>query len=114
MLPLESRTIWVSGPASVIWEEITFGAVNVAPPSLERLKATSKLLKPSTQTTLMLPAESTATWGPKEGLVDNAIGAENVTPPSLDRLKKMMLGTTLGDTTHATLILSSESTVMYG
>src|SRR6267378_7926414 len=113
MLPLESRTIWVSRPASVIWE-ITFGAVNVAPPSLERLKATSKLLKPSCQTTLMLPAESTATWGPKENLVDNAIGAENVTPPSLDRLKTMMLGTTLVDTTHATLILLPESTAMDG
>src|SRR5215467_14163208 len=113
MLPAGSRAI-AGLQVSEGKVEIVFGAVNEAPPSTERLKVTWKFpARPSHQTLLILPAESTATCPSNAPpLLDTLTGVENVAPPSLDRLKNRILGTKAPD--QVTSTLPAESTAMDG
>ena len=64
----------------------------MTPPLLERQKKILKLPGVlSSQTTLMLPLESTAICGNTEepALLERFLGVEKVTPPSVERLKKI-------------------------
>src|SRR5437867_2969315 len=91
MLPLASTAMCGSAerPASL---ERFLGVEKATPPSVERLKKISALPTVlSSQTTLMLPLESSAIFDSNEkpALFERSLGTENVTPPSVERLKKI-------------------------
>src|SRR3989442_9042174 len=97
MLPMESTAMlprFVAAPIPGTNEEPALlerflGGEKVAPPSEERLKKISELppvmmLVKLSQTTSMLPLESTTICAPPEtpAMLDRFLGAEKVAPPS--------------------------------
>src|SRR5437016_5202380 len=89
MFPLESKAICGLSDAPKLFETF-LGVEKGAPPSVERLRKTSKLPGLlSCQTTSMLPLESKAICGEDDlASLKRFFGAEKVTPPSLERLRK--------------------------
>src|SRR5437667_380360 len=111
MLPAESTAICEDAEAAAMLERF-FGAEKVTPPLLERQKKILKLPGVlSSQTTLMLPLESTAICGNTEepALLERFLGVEKVTPPSVERLKKI---SKLPDSSQTTLMLPLGSTAI--
>ena len=119
MLPLLSTAI--CGPIDPLGlVDTIFGAENVFPPSLEPLNQTARLPVSLSQTTLMLPAVSTAICGTENKAVfivaERFVGAEKVMPPSDERLKKILEVPKLqsGLSSHTILMLAPASTAMTG
>src|SRR5439155_1307270 len=119
MLPLLSTAI--CGPIDPLGlVDTIFGAENVFPPSLEPLNQMARLPLSLSQTTLMLPAVSTAICGTEYKAVfivaERFVGAEKVMPPSVERLKKILEVPKLqsGLSSHTILMLAPASTAMTG
>src|SRR6266852_5597088 len=111
MLPPASIRICGSNEPFVLAARSS-GVENVAPPLVECVKNTPKVMSSFSHTTLILPAASTDTCGLALSAAsrERFCGAEKVAPPSLERLKRMsqLPGVSSTQTTLRAPLLSTE------